>query len=290
MASGGDQADGQNVANGIRAVLAKKSKEFIYEYACHSPELKRWFRMVVSSLVGTESGGAVVMHIDISELRKLEQERMEIKLEEQKLIAKAMLEAQEKERKSIGVELHDNVNQILVGANMMLAMAKRRPEKAEEMIEVAMKSIYNSINENRRIAHLFVTPDLGNHSLIERLRMLVSNMFETSDIQVKINAENFDEKMLDEEKKINIYRIAQEQCTNIIKYANAEWVDISLSIINNIFTMEITDNGKGANLDEHTHGIGLKNIKGRLSLYNGNAIVTTAPGKGFKLEVSIPLA
>jgi PAS domain S-box-containing protein len=288
-ATGGDKVDGQNVATGIRAVLEKQNKEFIYEYDCHSPIIKRWFRMVVSSLVGTESRGAVVMHIDISELRKLEQDRLERKIEEQKIIAKAMLEAQEKERKSIGVELHDNVNQILVGANMMLAMAKRRPEKAGDMIEVAMKSIYNSINENRRIAHLFVTPDLGNHSLLERLRMLVSNMFETIDIPVKINVENFDEKMMDEERKINIYRIAQEQCTNIIKYANATWVDISLITVNNIFTMEITDNGKGACLDETGGGIGLKNIKGRLSLYNGEAMVTTAPGKGFKLEVSIPI-
>ncbi len=53
--------------------------------------------------------------------------------------------------------------------------------------------------------------------------------------------------------------------------------------------MRITDDGVGMNSSHKIDGIGIRNIKGRLGLFNGKATVTTAPGKGFTLEVSFDL-
>jgi signal transduction histidine kinase len=53
--------------------------------------------------------------------------------------------------------------------------------------------------------------------------------------------------------------------------------------------MIIFDNGKGQAAGAKTIGIGLRNIKGRLGLFNGTAKIEASPGKGFTLEVSIPL-
>lgn len=55
------------------------------------------------------------------------------------------------------------------------------------------------------------------------------------------------------------------------------------------FTMQIIDNGKGMEPDMITNGIGLKNIKGRLSVFNGAVNIITEPGKGFSLKITIPL-
>lgn len=110
-AVGEAERDGQIVASGIRNVLKGSCEQFIYEYPCHSPHAQRLFRMVVTPLQGREHGGALVMHIDISELKRLEAERMKSKTEEKKKIAEAMIETQETERNAIGAELHDNVNQ-----------------------------------------------------------------------------------------------------------------------------------------------------------------------------------
>ena len=58
---------------------------------------------------------AVVMHIDVTQLRVMEQERLHAKKEEQRIITKAILTGQERERNHIGRELHDNINQLLTG-------------------------------------------------------------------------------------------------------------------------------------------------------------------------------
>jgi signal transduction histidine kinase/CheY-like chemotaxis protein len=59
-------------ASGIRRVLCGETKEFILEYPCHSPKEKRWFRLMVTPLEDGRLLGAVVMHVDITERKKLE--------------------------------------------------------------------------------------------------------------------------------------------------------------------------------------------------------------------------
>jgi PAS domain S-box-containing protein len=288
-ASGEDENDGKAVASGIRDVIENNAKEFVYEYPCHSPNVKRWFRMVVTPLQEKEYAGAVVMHIDISEVRRLEQERMESKIEEQKKIARAMLNAQEKERNAIGAELHDNVNQILAATNLFLSIAKKHPEKSLEHIESSMNNIQYAIEQNRRITHELVAPDFEEIRLTEMINSLTNNMLKKTGIDVHIDISVLNEGLLSDEQKLSIYRIAQEQCTNIIKYAEAKTVKISLSTVDDFFNMIIADDGKGMETGKKAGGIGLRNIKGRLSIFNGEADVITSAGAGFILEIAIPL-
>jgi signal transduction histidine kinase len=53
--------------------------------------------------------------------------------------------------------------------------------------------------------------------------------------------------------------------------------------------MQIIDDGKGMDPDNVTSGIGLKNIRGRLSVFKGALSIITEPGKGFSLKITIPL-
>ncbi|MDX1953018.1 MAG: PAS domain S-box protein [Verrucomicrobiota bacterium] len=61
------------VSRGVRQVLAGEAREFCLEYPCHSPEEKRWFRLIVTPLQEGEKGGAVVMHANITERRLAEE-------------------------------------------------------------------------------------------------------------------------------------------------------------------------------------------------------------------------
>jgi PAS domain S-box-containing protein len=284
-----DENDCKAAALGIRNVLEKKTREFVREYACYPYRKKRWFRIVVTPLQEKEYAGAVVMHIDISELRKLEQERLENKIQEQKKLAKAILKAQEKERSAIGTELHDNVNQILAATNISLSIAKKHPEKSLEHIESSMNNIQHAIEENRRIAHELVAPDFEEIQLGELLNNLTDDMLRKAGINIQINIGDMHEDLLEEEQKLAIYRIAQEQCTNIIRYAEAKSVNISLTAKDGFFKMIIADDGKGMDTGKKTDGIGLRNIKGRLSVFNGEANIITSEEKGFALEISIPI-
>ena len=69
----GDNADNaRHIANSIRAVMGGEAKTFSVEYPCHSPTQQRWFQMSVTSLPGGHSGGAVVMHLDITGRKRSE--------------------------------------------------------------------------------------------------------------------------------------------------------------------------------------------------------------------------
>jgi PAS domain S-box-containing protein len=222
--------------------------------------------------------------------KQLEQQLLEQQREEQLKITATALEAQEKERTAIGIELHDNVNQILVGCLLALSVTKENPAKAPQYVTLAMDHIKQAIEENRKIAHVFVAPDMQTEPLTELLKMLADKMLEPVGIKTKLQLSKFNEELLDDKQKINIYRIAQEQCTNITKYAHASEVKISLATTSNMFTMQIIDNGVGMSDSSKVKGIGLQNIKGRLSVFNGSSSIVTAPGEGFKLEIKIPLS
>ncbi len=73
-ARGGGFEEAAASAEGIRRVLAGKQQEFILEYPCHSPEENRWFRMMATPLRKGAQGGAVVMHIDVTERRLAEEQ------------------------------------------------------------------------------------------------------------------------------------------------------------------------------------------------------------------------
>lgn len=281
--------EGSLIAAGISAVLTQSRQEFITEYACDSISEKRWFRMIATPLSGQAYNGAVVMHIDISEIRRLEQERLDQKINEQKRVGRAMLKAQEKERTAIGIELHDNVNQILVGTNLLLSHGRSHPEAFKDLLTQAIANLQQAINENRKIAHEFVAPDLDTQSLTEQLQLLFEKTLQHLGITVIVDVSGLNERLLDSDRKFNIYRIAQEQCTNILKYAEASVVKVMLETNEELFRMRIADNGKGMNAGAKGGGIGLRNIKHRAALFNGTAEVKTEEGKGFELVVEMGL-
>ena len=93
---------------------------------------------------------------------------------------------------------------------------------------------------------------------------------------------------LDEDLKLNIYRIVQEQINNILKYAEASNATISINEINGEIYVSILDNGKGFEPLLKRKGIGISNIINRIESYNGDVTIESSPGKGCKLEIRIP--
>lgn len=226
---------------------------------------------------------------DITEKRKLEQELKERERGEQVRITETALDAQEKERNFLGQELHDNVNQILVGTKLILSVVAEDPEKYRDVLDNSIQNIQRAIEENRKLSHSLATPDLKLMSLPKQLSSLAHGMFYQQPVKVSFSSKGFNEELMDDKRKIALYRIAQEQCTNIIKYARATRVDISLRIKQSQVHLIIKDNGAGMEPGKSTDGIGIRNMRGRVSIYGGSLQIDTAPGKGFKLTVTIPL-
>lgn len=234
----------------------------------------------------SEDGISVFIR-NITEKKKLEIALQERQQKEQQQMIAAALEAQEKERNAIAIELHDNVNQILVGTKIVLSMLRDNPQDPAAILKNSLDNIELAINENRRIAHELVTPDMKRESLINQLVSLCDNMLRQAGITPSIQHETYREELLSEQQQLAVYRIAQEQCTNIIKHAGATSVTFTLRMEDRDFVFSISDNGKGADPRRTNTGIGLQSIRNRISVFGGSVSIHTNPGQGFELEINM---
>lgn len=225
----------------------------------------------------------------ITERMKLEAQVFEQLRKDVLSTTEMALEEQEKQSNLIGQELHDNINQILAAALLQLSMIKTNPNETRELVDLAMNNLHQAINETRKLSHVLVAPDFKTHSLVDQIVSLTSTMLKASGIKVYIHATGIEEKLMEDKQKLTIYRVAQEQCNNIIKHAKARVVNIFLSTTSVAFKMIISDDGNGMEASKHAEGIGLRNIKARLSIFNGVVNIVTPPYKGFTLEITIPL-
>ena len=182
------------------------------------------------------------------------------------------------------------MNQIIVATKMMLEQISENISSCDAMLPRAMDSLEKVIQENRRLAHELVKPDLKRESLVQQLSHLMERMLHANGVRTHIDVTDFREHLLDEPRKLAIYRIAQEQCTNIIKYANAKNVTIRLMTIDDVFTVIIEDDGQGIQQKKTRKGIGLRNIEGRASIFHGSVQIKTKPEKGFRLAINMPTA
>lgn len=231
--------------------------------------------------------------LDITEIKKaeesmriLEQEILKQKIQEQKKITRAIIIAQEKERNRIGQELHDNINQILASTKMFLDMAGRENQAMKALIQYPMELIDSSIKEIRLLSSRQVTP-IKDINLRDLIQSLLDKLRENANINPVFVYEVAD-SLVDDDLKLNIYRIVQEQINNISKYADAKNIKVMIHANKKQMRVEVTDDGKGFDVKKKRKGIGISNMMNRVESFNGNMILDSSPGKGCKIEIIIP--
>lgn len=213
-------------------------------------------------------------------------------VEEEIRIGKAVIDAQEKERQQIGMELHDNVKQLLAATQMYLGMINGKLYK--EQVEVAglldkcREFITDSIQELRKLSHQLAPSTSADTTFEESIGLLVSNMNADKSIDIILNIEPFDPGLINREIQTTLYRILQEQLNNIKKHAGAGEVIISTSLSDDYIFLSIADNGIGFNPAAVREGIGLENIRRRVKFFGGSVRIISAPGKGCEIQVDIP--
>lgn len=227
---------------------------------------------------------------DISERKKLEKEYQKEKFLRQKQNTEIAIEAQEQERKHIGKELHDNVNQILANAKMMIDMARNSPNVRETCINRSYDALSLAIEEVRKLSHSMVPPLFkSHHTFVDAVNALVEDINLSGNLKITLGTFfNKRIRISDTKIKLTFYRIIQEQINNILKYSKASEATIDLKVIKNSYQLVITDNGIGFNIKAKTNGIGLRNIAGRVELHQGTMKIISAPGKGCTIKITIP--
>lgn len=218
--------------------------------------------------------------------QKLDAER----LSTQKQVTEAILTAQENEKAEIGRKLYDEIGQILAASKMYLHMAGVSEINRQENIDTTMKYIIKVMTDIQQLAKSLVIPPPHIIGLYDNIRNLIADVSVTHALQIGFFVHDLTEDRLSQSLQTTIFRIIQEQITNIVKHSGAANASIDLSMKNGNAVLLISDSGMGCDTRQENNGIGLTSIKSRAEINNGRISVWSRPGEGYFLKVRLPLA
>jgi signal transduction histidine kinase len=201
---------------------------------------------------------------------------------------KALIRGQDSERKRISLEIHDSVGQKLVAIKYKLAFLKmsKNFENFDEL-NISMDEI---IEEIRGITHNLSTEIVTEVGLKNAIGQVLNESAKVIDAKKYLDFNIPDELHLTEEQAKMIYRITQESLSNAMKHSNATELSVSVRYINQQLAIEVVDNGDGFLVgDTKKEGIGLQNIRERVSYLSGFLKIESEKGKGTAVKIRIPI-
>jgi two-component system sensor histidine kinase UhpB len=226
---------------------------------------------------------------DVTEKHQLEEELWMEQKEKQQQITQAILQTQEQDRKMVGAELHDNINQILATAQLYLTAGVNEQADLKDMVRKGQECIVLAVREIRKLSKALVAPLFEATSLREAIESVTADIGWIMDLHIHTELGLLETINLTETHKLTIYRIVQEQMNNILKYAEATEVRIVVTRVENKLVLLIADNGKGFDPQSQHNGVGFINIHNRAELLNGRVLIDAAPGQGCRLQVELDI-
>lgn len=238
----------------------------------------------------------------LARTRDLEESRnaaLKSNAEKRKLIQKVN-SIVEDERKSIAIEIHDELNAVLIGARLnsrriLDLTANAEPGSANAEIRASAESIlkvcadlYASARKIVRRLRPEVLDLLGLQGAVEE--MLHSYDISHPDCKFEFQSRG-DFSGIGGDRAIAGYRLIQESLSNVIKHARASRVCVSLFADDESNSLHITiaDNGLGFDLEAASAGIGIIGMRERVCALNGQMKIVTAMGCGATIEIQLPL-
>jgi signal transduction histidine kinase len=214
-------------------------------------------------------------------------------IQQQDISTKAIIEAEENERKRIAGDLHDGIGQTMSAAKMNLSSIESRLDFKNEDDKIAFEKIVNLVDESckevRSVSHNMMPNALLKSGLSSAVKEFIDKI-DSRVLKVNLYSEGLNER-LDSNIETVLYRVIQECVNNVIKHSGANELDISLIKDTDGIAATIEDNGKGFSIAEKgkTEGIGLKNISTRIEYLKGTVDFDSSPGKGTLVAIHVPL-
>ena len=202
------------------------------------------------------------------------------------------IQALDRERERIGRELHDGTIQSIYAAGLMLEGARysiaTEPEAARAQLTRAIESLNRTIQDIRR--YIFdLRGEMPDDDLETGLRKLLKDFRINTLLETKLVVEGEGVRMLGAERRQHIFQIVREALTNAARHAQARRVEVHLRLEARELRLLVSDDGVGLPaLPIDGKGQGLRNIRERTRLLDGELEMHTAPGEGVTLIVTVP--
>lgn len=228
---------------------------------------------------------------------RLERDQLELEVTrrttELRDLAQHLQTVREDERGHLARELHDELGGLLTAAKMDSARLKRSlgsglSPGADKILQHLNSTVDQVITLKRRIIEDLRPSALSNLGLLSTVQIQIKEFRDTSELQVHALLAPV---VLTPRAQMTVYRVIQESLTNIAKHAQATEVTVTLGAEGNQVLLSIEDNGCGFDpnvVKPSSHG--LTGMRYRVESEGGRVSVTTQPGRGTQLAVSLPSA
>lgn len=213
-------------------------------------------------------------------------------IKQQDLSTKAVLSAEENERRRIASDLHDGVGQLFSTVKMNLSGIENqinfKDESSKSNFHKTIALVDESCKEVRSISHQMAPNVLIKSGLVSAVRDFITKVDERK-LKINMEVQGLNER-IDENVEMVLYRVIQETVNNVIKHAKANRLDIQIIKDLDGLSVMIEDNGvgfdaKNINKDD---GLGLKNIISRITYLKGTVDFDSSLGKGTLVSIFIP--
>lgn len=243
--------------------------------------------VVASIFLLMVAGGIVILWFvyQKKQLRYL-MEKEELNTRFQKEILATKLETQEETMNQLGIELHDNLGQLLNSTKLLIGVAQRSTQGPAETLATANDTLAHAIQELRSLSKSLNKEWLSQFNLIENLTTEVNRINMARSLKVQLD--HPPAIPLDADTQIILFRIIQELLQNAIKHADADTISISIRDNARQLLIIVADNGKGFDEAVSLKGIGILNIRQRTALLGGT-VAWLSEGRGTKVTLQIPL-
>lgn len=264
---------------------------------------KLWLEMSIIPMNQVKNNHrALILCTDITariisqlEINKLTEQRFTNEVSQQKLQASQIVEAQEEERKRIAKDIHDGIGQMLTALKFNIESIKpSNIVSTTTKVENLKEFLRSLIKEVRTVTFNLTPPELNDYGIVPTLNKLVKQLSNLTGKNIYFeNKTNFEQRF-DSLVEINLYRVVQEAVNNAIKYANSNYILITLSHSDTLLSVVIDDDGDGfdyLNLvrKNKESGMGLFFMKERIRYINGRIFINSIKNKGTRITINIDI-
>jgi signal transduction histidine kinase len=271
------------------SVIVNLPQTFYFKY-------KKWFDALIVIffvLISTISVLLITLH-----KRKLTERELKSSREQLRTLAWRLAETEEKERKALSRELHDQVGQNLtilgVNINLLRSLVPGDPKDLlPSRITDSLAIVKQTTERIRNLMNNLRSPVLDDYGLVAAIDLYGKQCTTRTGIDIKVRGPGTDPH-LPAHVENAMFRIVQEALTNVIKHAQATQVIINVIVTDARLILSIEDNGIGYNRDAATkadgqHGWGLITMTERALAVGGECRVQSSPGLGTHVIVEVPL-
>ncbi len=240
--------------------------------------------------------GAVYIARDIRK-RKEAEEALRASERKLHLLSSQLLAAQDKERRRLSSELHDELGQSLVVFKLRLRSMYEEIRTDQVGLKVKFDELMDYtdavVDNVRRLSRDLSPAILTDMGLKTAVQWLVETIAEHSETTFTLEMEGMDDEYSDEQQ-ITIFRIIQECLTNIVKHAKASHVSILIEREPDCTIFRVEDDGDGFDVgevigrDPGVQGLGLSSIYQRARMLGGSLDIWSQKGRGTRITFKVP--